>query len=280
MFRKLPVRTAAKVISTVSIVILSYPSLAIAQSQTSSNQAGNQEESITDLAPDRRRGGASRRPQPENSEEDVVQMPQRRKPAASRPFNSQCNFDPQQLTALIPQDLVGVTATNEPTLFFSVPEISATTEIEFVLRGPNDKLVQTKTFQGQGKAGIMSLKLPRVAKVSTANAQGQYHWYLSVICNPEDRAYDVVVEGLLQPIELASTVKQKIETATLDEQVKLYQDHQIWHERLNTLAELKRSRPHDSTILQLWSDLLKSVNLDPMIGQKPLLEPEILTFNY
>lgn len=281
MFPKVTLKTTTQLFSIASVIFLSFPNLALAQSQTTTNNPDNQEEAIADLVPDRRKGGASRRPQPPTtSEEDTVAIPQRRKPAASRPVNNYCDFNPQQLTALIPKNLVGATATNHPTLFFSVPEIPANTEIEFVLRGPNDELVEEKRFSGAAKAGLMSITLPRLPKSSTTDAPSNYRWYLSVICNPDDRAYDIVVEGIIQPITLTTEVRQQIESATLTEQVELYQNHQVWHETLNALAELKRSQPQNATVLQMWADLLKSVDLDPVIGQQPLLDPEILTFNY
>ncbi|MEA5510235.1 DUF928 domain-containing protein [Crocosphaera sp. UHCC 0190] len=278
ILNKRSIKKAATLLSVTLVTTLSLMDwVVMAQTQIPSN---DQEESIANQVPDRRKGGASRRPQAqENAENEMAEAPQRRKPAASRPFNNQCDFDPQQLTALIPKNLVGATATNDPTLLFSVPAISTKTEIEFVLRGPQDELVQKKSFQGQGKEGIMSLQLPKVPLLSTANSQDKYHWYLSVICNADDRAYDVVVEGLLQPVQLDSNLVHQIDQATLAEQVNLYQDHQVWHETLKVLVELKRSQPQDSAILALWTDLLKSVDLDPVIGQKSLLEPQILTFN-
>ncbi|MEA5536234.1 DUF928 domain-containing protein [Crocosphaera sp. XPORK-15E] len=277
MIKKRSIKKAAALIGITLATTLSLTDLVVmAQTQSS---AQDQEESIADLVPDRRKGGASRRPQEqENAGNEMAEAPQRRKPAASRPFNNQCDFDPQQLTALIPKNLVGATATNNPTLLFSVPAISTGTQIEFILRGPQDQLVQRKAFQGQGKAGIMSLQLPQVPPLSRANSPDKYHWYLSVICNAEDRAYDVVVEGLLQPVQLDSNLVREIGQASLAKQVTLYQDNQVWHETLKVLVELKRSQPQDSAVLAMWTDLLNSVDLDPVIAQQSLLEPQILTF--
>jgi hypothetical protein len=280
MFKHRPIKTTTDIITVASLILLSFPSIGTAQTQTNSNNPDSQEESIADVVPDRRKGGASRRPQtPENSDDEVAQAPQRRKPAASRPLNNQCEFNPQELIALIPENLVGATTTTSPTLYFSVPAIAAATEIEFVLRGPNDELVEKKTFSGQGKAGIMSLQLPNVAPVANPNSPNNYHWYLSVICNQADRAYDVVVEGLLQPVTLESNVVRQLEGATIQERVQVYQTHKVWHETLNTIAELKRSQPQNTNVSQQLEDLLKSVDLNPIIGQQPLLEPQVLSLN-
>ncbi|ACK65871.1 protein of unknown function DUF928 [Rippkaea orientalis PCC 8801] len=252
--------------SLLTLYIASFPQVSQAQGNPNNGNDSLQ-------VPDRRKGGASRRPQPqEMNNEDRLQVPGRRKPAASRPVTDQCNFNPQDLTALIPQNLVSMTAKDSPTLFFSVPSISPSTVIELVLRGPNDELIYQKNLQGQGKAGIMKVQLPKIDNFRPSESPNQYHWYLSVICNASDRAYDVVVEGLIQPSQINTNLQQKLPSATSTEQVKLYQDHNLWTETLDTLAELKRSRPQDPTILAMWSDLLKSVELDPKIAEQPLLE--------
>ncbi|GBF81725.1 DUF928 domain-containing protein [Aphanothece sacrum] len=248
-----------------SILTLSLGDItAVVHAQTNSSSSSD---SLSDVVPDRRKGGASRSsPSPTTAPADMLEAPERRKPAASRPLTNRCDFNPQEVIALIPRNLQGMTASNSPSLFFSVPSISSLTPIEIIVRGPKDELIYKKEFKGKGQAGIMSLQLPPLTKV-----EGQYHWYLSVICNQTDRAYDVVVEGLLQPIQINSTIAQQLEAATPAEKVKLYQSQNLWHETLTTLATLKISQPQDATTLSLWSDVLKSVDLDPAIAQQPLL---------
>ncbi|ACB49724.1 DUF928-containing protein [Crocosphaera subtropica ATCC 51142] len=282
MFDNKPIKTTTGVVTVSALMLLSFTSIGATQTERGRNNANQPEESIADSIPDRRKGGASRRPQTSQNTEDeeVVQAPQRRKPAASRNDNNQCNFNPQELVALIPENLHGKTTELSPTLYFSVPAITASTEIEFVLRGPEDELIEKQTFSGKGQAGIMSLKLPKVPHLSSANSEKTYHWYLSIICNQSDRADDVVVEGLLQPITLQSNLLQQLETATLEERIKLYQSHDLWHERLHTLAKMRRSQPQNTQLAQKLGELLESVQLDPTIGQKPLLETEMLSLSH
>ncbi|CCQ54132.1 MAG: DUF928 domain-containing protein [Crocosphaera sp.] len=291
MFNQKPIQLTTGVITLSSLILLSFSSIGATQTETSDSNSDETEESITDLIPNRRRGGAGRSTttvenvedkEDENVEDkedentEIVQAPQRRKPAASRNDN-QCNFNPQQLIALIPENLRGKTTATSPTLYFSVPAISANTEIEFVLRDTQDRLVEKQTFSGKGKAGIMGLKLPSVPRISEGNRNSSYHWYLSVICNKSDRAYDVVVEGLLQPVALEANVQQQLATANLEERIKLYQTYDLWHENLDTLATMKRSQPQNSRASQQLGQLLQSVKLDPSIGQQPLLGIQTLT---
>ncbi|MDJ0845105.1 DUF928 domain-containing protein [Crocosphaera sp.] len=285
MFNQKPIKRTIGGMTLASLMLLCFSSIGVTQTVTGNNNPNPQEESLADSVPDRRRGGASRRPHPlqnreENEVEEMVQAPDRRKPAASRNDN-QCNFNPQQLIALIPKNLRGKTTADSPRLYFSVPAITPNTEIEFVLRGTRDELVGKQTFSGPGRAGIMSLQLPKVPRLSASSSRNSYHWYLSVICNPNDRADDVVVEGLLQPVALPSHQLQQLEGATLEERLNFYQSYDLWHERLDTLASLRRSQPQNSRSSQQLGQLLQSdsVQLDPSLGQQPLLETQRLSLN-
>ena len=281
MFNQKPVKTATGVITVSSLILLSFSSIGATQTTTETTNTTEEEESIADGVPDRRKGGASRsitipeneEDEVEEDEEEMVQAPQRRKPAASRDDN-QCNFNPQELVALIPENLRGKTTVTSPTLYFSVPAITTNTEIEFVLRGPQDQLLEKYTFSGQERAGIMALKLPQVSPISAANTDESYHWYLSIICNQSDRADDVVVEGLLQPVALEGNLAKQLETATLEEKLKLYQAYDLWHERLDALATMRRSQPENAQASEQLGQLLQSVRLDPSLGQQPLLETQ------
>ncbi|MGK7941876.1 MAG: DUF928 domain-containing protein [Crocosphaera sp.] len=283
MFNQTSIKTTTKVLTLTSLMFLSFPTVGTAQTTTDNNDnvPNEAEESIEGLVPDRRKGGASRRPQTPQDEnnEDVAEVPQRRKPAATRPVQNQCGFNPQELIALIPETLVGSTTTTRPTLYFSLPSITASTKIEFVLRGPNDELREKQTFLGKGQAGIMGLQLPMVAPISSLNPDNTYHWYLSVICNEADRSHDVVVEGLLKPVALESNAQQQLQGASLEEQVQVYQTYDVWHETLHTLAQMKRSQPQNAQVSQQLGKLLESVKLEASLAQQPLLERKMLSLS-
>ena len=212
------------------------------------------------IAPDRRKPGGSR------PGSDSVDAPMRRKPGGSRDLlsNNSCRFDSQTLTALVPESLKGATASASPTLFFAVPPISPETSVEFVLRDANDQLVYERTVPGLGKAGILPMTLPS----NTLSASQDYHWYLSVVCNNRDRAYDLVVEGFVQRLALDPNQKHNLD---LVNQIKFYQTQNLWQDQLAFLVELKRDRPNDPEVANLWKQTLKSVNLDESIASNPLL---------
>ncbi len=217
--------------------------------------------------PDRRKPGGQRDP--------LLEAPERRKPGGKRDLElwaqgNRCNFDQERLTALIPKNLLGKTVSASPSLFFSIPAIPKSISVEFVLRDQNDQLVYETSFKGTEKVGIINLTIPTQTKESLLKNQQEYHWYLSIICNAQDRAKDVVVEGLLQRINLNPDLEKQFAQATPIDRVKLYQTHNLWQDTLSILAALKQANPSDPKVLELWQQLLASVELDEAIAQEPL----------
>ena len=212
-----------------------------------------------------------------NTENDTEQLegPDRRIGGGGRPAES-CLFNKNQqpLTAIIPKNYLGITAVASPTLFFYVPQIEQPqeVEVEFVLRDPNDKLVYETTFTLTGNAGIISLVLPDSKELNLLKINQDYHWYFSTICNPQDRSKDIVVEGLIRRVKLDPVLADKLAQATQIERVRLYLEANLWHDALTALAELKRSRPKDPAVLNMWTQILRSADLNEAIAQEPLID--------
>ncbi|MGK7876858.1 MAG: DUF928 domain-containing protein [Xenococcaceae cyanobacterium] len=207
----------------------------------------------------------------DSNENDKLDIPDRRIGGGTRRGNCDGNFNEKPLTALIPENSLGITATASPKFFFYIPRTAQPQVVEFVLRDQNDKLVYITTFTVIGNSGMISLSLPASAKLNLLKINQDYHWYLSMICNPQNRAQDIVVEGLIRQVELDSTLAKKLDQATPMDRVRLYQEADLWHEALHTLVELQRSRPNDLTVSDTWIQLLQSVNLN-VIAQESLID--------
>jgi hypothetical protein len=158
-----------------------------------------------------------------------------------------------------------------PTFFFYIPETSATT-VEFVLldEANGNKLYETM-FTLTGKPGIFSLSLPTNKTLPPLEIGKNYHWYFSVVCDPEDRAGDVYVDGWVQRVEPSSVLVGELDKASPGEQVALYQKHQLWHETLTTLEKRRRLSPNDSVLAREWANLLRAAGLSE-IAQEPLVK--------
>lgn len=209
--------------------------------------------------PNRRKPGASR------PSTEVVEAPMRRKPGSNRDLgNSACLFDPQGMTALLPSSLTTVTANPSPTLLVALPAIEQKISLELVVRNGQDELVYERLWWGNPQAGILPLTLPSPV-VSQAD---DYHWYVSVICQPGDRAKDWVVEGILQKVAV-KTPQQATESL---EQLQFYQAQKLSQDALSFLSQLKQARPQDATVQALWQQALTNLELDSAIAQSlPIL---------
>ncbi|MEC4894340.1 MAG: DUF928 domain-containing protein [Oscillatoria sp. PMC 1051.18] len=182
-----------------------------------------------------------------------------------------CNFGARSLTALIPENNLSLTVAENPSLFFYLPEYAEGKTIEFVLRDEQDRLVYETTFTPTLSAGIVSYPLSNPQDSVPLKVGEKYRWYFSVICNPENRANDVSVDGWIERIEPNQTLASQLQQATLDEQVELYREAGLWNDALTILAQLRYSRPNDVSLAAQWAQLLELVELVE-VAEKPLLE--------
>jgi len=192
-------------------------------------------------------------------------LPGRRQPASPR---GPCFPGKKPLTALLPATNLGLTVAAYPTFFFYVPETAATA-VEFVLLDEENgnKLYETM-FTITGKPGIFSLSLPASKTLPPLKIGKNYHWYFSVICDPEDRAGDVYVDGWVQRVEPSPALMRELDKASPGKQVALYQKYDLWHETLTTLAQQRRLSPNDSVLVAKWTNLLRAVGLEEIAQEQ------------
>ena len=192
-------------------------------------------------------------------------LPGRRVGSGTR---GECNFGSKQLTALIPKNNLALTVAANPQLFFYLPSISNSQTIEFVLLDEADNQIYDKTFKPTSTNGIISLSLSDPSLKELAIGK-KYHWYLSIICNAQDRANDISVDGWIQRVELNPTLARKLEISAPLQRPAVYVTADLWQDALANLAQLRLSHPNDTTIASHWSQLLRSIDLDN-IAQEPL----------
>lgn len=71
-----------------------------------------------------------------------------------------------------------------------------------------------------------------------------YIWHLSVICTPNDESKNIVIRG---------SIERFPETVDLE-------DHSIWYDTIDSLAQDRCNNPHDLEKLQQWQEVLSSVD--------------------
>ncbi len=174
------------------------------------------------------------------------------------------------ITALVPEKNPVLTVAGYPTFFFYMPQNPTPLSVEFVLRDENDEKVYEKTLMTSGNSGIMAISLPASKAVTPLVPDKNYHWYFSIICNPQKRDDDIFVEGFIKRVVPNEVLASKLEHASPEDRAAIYADNGIWQEALLTLAQLHRSNPQDLTIANNWNKLLQSVGLDT-IAQEPIV---------
>jgi hypothetical protein len=176
------------------------------------------------------------------------------------------------LTALLPKTNLGLTVAGYPTFFFYIPQTPIKTAEFVLLDEENKKKVYETTFQIQGTTGITKFSLPASKTLQPLAVGKVYHWYISMICDPEDRSGDIYVDGWVQRVEANPNLVNQLEKASPHDQIALYRKNDLWYDTLRTLAERRRLSPNDKAIATEWTTLLKSVGLDE-IAQEPLVQP-------
>lgn len=189
----------------------------------------------------------------------------RRKPASAR---GPCSPSEKSLTALIPETNMGLTVSDRPTLFFYIPPTPATiVELVLIDEENGDKVYET-TLPITGSGGIISLRLSASPTLRSLEIGKDYHWYFSIVCDPEDRAGDIYVDGWIRRVEPDPILVSYLQKASPGELLALYRNDNLWYDTVTTLAEQHRSNPHNSAVATEWANFLKSVGLEE-ISQEP-----------
>lgn len=208
-----------------------------------------------------RRGGGG-----VNFKPPKVDAPENRRGGATR--SDDCKLSKKTIKALLPANNLGLTVEKYPTFFIYIPPASSRL-VEFELReGSKNQVVYKTRFVAPNNPGVISFSLPKNKSVEPLEVGKNYRWFFSVICNPEDRAEDIFVQGWVQRIEPSATLVSQLEKAPPRDRPNIYAEAGIWHETLATLAELRYSNPQDVTLVNDWKELLKSVGLSD-VAEEP-----------
>jgi hypothetical protein len=203
-------------------------------------------------------------------------MPTHRRDGGSRGLNDNCIAQKRNLVALIPENTVALNASASPKLFFYVPQAKQQKVLEFVLRNEQDELVYEAFLTTEGN-GIISVEIPEKIQTNLLEKEQNYRWYLSMICNAQERSRDVVVQGWLGQREIDTKLQQKLDSSTAVEQASLYQKQGFWHDALSVLVETQKIGSDNSLVTAKWSELLESVDLGELASE-PFVDAQLIKY--
>lgn len=190
-------------------------------------------------------------------------LPRERGATAGMPRCLAQPLESPSLIALVPPNSVVKTVTANPTLYIYVSKLREPQAAELMVIDEADREIYKRTFTIPGTAGIHKLTISESLPLARDT---NYRWYFSVICDPQDRASDLFVEGVLRRTELSRKFKALLQQAENPlEQARFYAGARIWNETLNIAVQLRREHSKE------WEELFKSVKLEKY-SQKPFVE--------
>jgi hypothetical protein len=189
--------------------------------------------------------------------------------------NAQECTDPennQPLTLLVPPHQVALTVAERPVFLVYFPKTVAK-QAELSLRDEQGNGIYQTTFNLSDTPGILNIQLPATAPALEIGQK--YQWSIAMICHPDDRLRDQVVDAWIQRTELPASVSQQLETASIPEQASLYAQNGIWYDTISTLAEFASQSENSTVAANAWQQLLtsESVQLQQMLGM-PLIQAQ------
>ncbi|MDJ0636236.1 MAG: DUF928 domain-containing protein [Xenococcaceae cyanobacterium MO_188.B29] len=161
----------------------------------------------------------------------------------------------------------GETTSAYPTFWFYVA-YPVNSQVEFILQDEAENEIYNTIFTLDKTDGIISLHLPQ-DKVNLETGKS-YHWYLYVMCNPENSPDDFV-EGWVKRVELSSEINHKSESAQSLELISIYAENGLWFDTLNSIDRLRQAEPENKNYSAVWTNLLQQIGLEK-ISRKPIIK--------
>ncbi|PSN10936.1 hypothetical protein C7293_26210 [filamentous cyanobacterium CCT1] len=190
------------------------------------------------------------------------------------------------LTAIVPETNVGLTTQATPQLFAYVPTNNAafaelrllkeTTGEDVYVSQVSMPAATTPGFAHQ--ASTLSLTLPATVVLEPGE---NYLWALMLVCNPANRAEDIVVTAVVQRADEAylntlsaevSNQLRGLNNASEVEKLTILSSAGLWQDLLTQLSTLTAADP--TTYDPLWGDLLTDQGLGA-IASAPVYESSL-----
>jgi hypothetical protein len=166
---------------------------------------------------------------------------------------------------------MGLTAREQPQLFFYFPTVPGDTPIELLLtqlpdpeaENPKEEiLVYSTTFQLDiQSAGIVGIDLASLDGFPALETDRDYHWYFTVQCDEENLAANPVVDGWIRRVDLTPEQAEMLQQSDAKERLGFYTREELWYDMVATFSELLSSNPGNWALQEAWLDLLKSADL-------------------
>ncbi len=168
---------------------------------------------------------------------------------------------PAPMTAITPKSNMGLTTAANPRFFWFMPQSRAQVA-EFALYDVNTDLtgrtlVYKTTMELKGQSGLFSIQLPSEVENAGLKVGQNYYWAVAVICDPDSRENDVIVDGWIRRSEPDAAVTNQLAKASPAERATLYSNNGYWYDALTLWTQLRCDRATaDTPGAKGWTSLL------------------------
>lgn len=175
------------------------------------------------------------------------------------------------LTTILPETNLGLTTTDYPRLFVFIPQTTAKTA-RFVLfsgspENPEQEVLYDSTLTVPPQASILSIQLPSDGTIPPLVVDRDYHWVVTLQCNPADPVTDVYVSGWVKRVSLSDQLRDQLNLASLRDRLQLYTQNDFWLDAIAAMADLRCTDPTNPDLATNWQQLLQSVKLEHLAKQ-------------
>lgn len=174
------------------------------------------------------------------------------------------NNSNQSLVAMAPRNLLGKTAQARPTFWFSLPDTQSPKHISFELFDASDTSVYSTEMDQISTSGLNKVVLPETAPA--LNQGENYRWVFSINCENTPDASALEVQGWVRRIAISAETSEQIASAEPQERADLYEEAELWHEQVTTLAEHHLSDPASLDAQMAWAALVQSTGLEEYLS--------------
>ncbi len=172
------------------------------------------------------------------------------------------------LIALVPDLQVAIspvpqTISERPTIYFLSPKVDS--KASFSLFEDNDsstsKRIYQKKFPLKNEAGVIAFKLPDDAP--TLEIGKTYKFRFDVNDSPDSSK---IVYGYIRRVSPSQKLVDQLNKISkpIDRAV-LFAQESIWFEAVQALAEAQLTVPKNTEVIEEWTSLLKSTNLNNVL---------------
>ncbi|MEO1589801.1 MAG: DUF928 domain-containing protein [Cyanobacteria bacterium J06632_22] len=179
-------------------------------------------------------------------------LPGRRVSGGSRQPIEACVVGSAPLAALMPESNLTWATDASSTLWFYLPEVASSQQLEFQLYDASGKVYETALAAPQA-SGLVGVDLAALAQFDNAprlRSGTAYRWTFAVVCDPDNRSEDHWVSGWVEWVENGSVRDSGA---------------QDWALSIDEFATQAQLAPQLATLMVEWQTLISTVGLEQVI---------------